>query len=422
MISTLRASRFVVFAVVLAVLALGLAASKGATHLASADDAQPQGVFPYERWDWNNDLCSDFFDIGPGGYVKIHLGSCTASSDLLGNAQDMGVGGIDQYILVGDWNKDGCKDMIWVIRGNFYLGKGDCGTSFKDIDTDPPFMDVAAPYNYFIGVGDWNGDFNPDLLARRTDDNTLVFLAGNGSMGLAAPVQIGTGWNAADIIVGAGDWNGDSYTDIIARWWTDNTLRLYAGNGDLSDNGGFSDVYPPPIINANIADADIIVGGGDWYPVAGQHCPDLMTWNAGNPSGLSYVPGNCSEQPFVGGGAQSNADPYLGPFAADNSSRHIWGDGDCSYSVVPRDGQVGLKFILGLTFSLNDPCPVAGAIVTVNSVTRVWGDWDCNGSVTPRDTQAVQKILLEATPLSESEGCPAIGALVGMFPHVTDQR
>jgi GH25 family lysozyme M1 (1,4-beta-N-acetylmuramidase) len=85
-----------------------------------------------------------------------------------------------------------------------------------------------------IGVGDLNGDGKPDLLARKPE-GTLWFYAGtgvspSGGPGYAAGVQIATGWQIYDAIVGVGDLTGDGHPDILARR-PDGTLWLYAGTG-----------------------------------------------------------------------------------------------------------------------------------------------------------------------------------------------
>src|SRR5688572_18837395 len=54
------------------------------------------------------------------------------------------------------------------------------------------------------------------------------------------------------------------------------------------------------------------------------------------------------------------------------------------------------------------PTPTA----TPAGASEVWGDSDCNGSIGARDNQALLRNVLAQAPLSQEEGCPAIGETV----------
>jgi hypothetical protein len=91
----------------------------------------------------------------------------------------------------------------------------------------------------------------------------------------------------------------------------------------------------------------------------------------------------------------------------------IWGDGDCSGAVAPRDGQADLNHFLNQTeLSQTPPCPAIGASVTINGLPYTWGDWDCSGAVAPRDGQADLNHFLNQTELSQNQPCPTVGATV----------
>jgi hypothetical protein len=394
-------------------LALALAMGTGTSATTSAEDAQPQGVFPNNRWDWNNDACPDFFDSFIGG-IQMHAGSCAGAGSTVGfgDPVSMGIGGIDQYLLGGDWDADGCKDMIWVIGSGLYLGAGNCGTGFKDVE--PPFLADASAYNYFVAPGYWNQDFVPDLLARRTSDNALVLLLGNGPGPIIETMDIGTGWHSADIILGLGDFDGDACSDVGARRIEDNLLYLYPGD---CSSGEFKPVNPT-VIGPGVEweNADWLVSGADWFRVQGQTCPDILSWNASSPAGLGFLPGNCDGQLYAGGGGLSQQDPFVAPFPSDNSTLSIWGDGDCGRSVAPRDGQADLKFFLQQTpLTQEYGCLPIGTQITVNGTTQIFGDWDCNGAVAPRDGQSALTAFLGKPPLTQTQPCPPMGKQVPLF-------
>ncbi|MGK5734337.1 FG-GAP repeat domain-containing protein, partial [Streptomyces sp. URMC 124] len=70
-----------------------------------------------------------------------------------------------------------------------------------------------------LTVGDFTGDGKPDLVATRRNDGKLFLYPGTSGKGLALladRIEIGSGaWNGMKH-VGAGDFNGDGKTDIIA--------------------------------------------------------------------------------------------------------------------------------------------------------------------------------------------------------------
>ncbi|MET7738278.1 VCBS repeat-containing protein [Streptomyces sp. NPDC005402] len=107
--------------------------------------------------------------------------------------------------------------------------------------TNPAFYALADPliaagsttYNRIVGPGDITGDGKGDLLAV-TGTGTLYLYAGTGSgMSVAGRVQLGTGWQQYNAVVGPGDLTGDGRPDLLARD-TSGTLWRYAGTGSAS--------------------------------------------------------------------------------------------------------------------------------------------------------------------------------------------
>ncbi|HEY9331129.1 MAG TPA: VCBS repeat-containing protein [Streptomyces sp.] len=86
-------------------------------------------------------------------------------------------------------------------------------------------------YDLTIGPGDLTGDGRADLLTRDTK-GYLYLHPGNGTgTGLAARIRIGGGWNAYNVIIGAGDFTGDGRADVVARD-SAGVLKMYRGSGD----------------------------------------------------------------------------------------------------------------------------------------------------------------------------------------------
>ncbi|WP_030869384.1 FG-GAP repeat domain-containing protein [Streptomyces sp. NRRL F-2747] len=95
---------------------------------------------------------------------------------------------------------------------------------------------VSTTWNYTmtVGPGDLTGDGKGDLLSRDSA-GTLWLHPGDGALvtKFGARVKVGTGWNAYDALVGAGDYSGDGRADLLARD-ASGRLFLFKGTGTAS--------------------------------------------------------------------------------------------------------------------------------------------------------------------------------------------
>jgi hypothetical protein len=101
-----------------------------------------------------------------------------------------------------------------------------------------------------------NGDSKPDLLAR-TPAGSLYFYPGSGDGSFGTKVLVGTGWQAYDEVIGAGDLNGDGVGDVLARTPA-GALYRFAGvsGGKLAAR---------VLVGASgWQQFNQIIGGGDW--------------------------------------------------------------------------------------------------------------------------------------------------------------
>ncbi|MFF2780868.1 FG-GAP repeat domain-containing protein [Streptomyces sp. NPDC058052] len=113
-------------------------------------------------------------------------------------------------------------DLLYVYQGHLYntSNKEDLGGGWQ-------------VYNRLVGPGDLSGDGKSDLLARDTS-GVLYLYRGNGAgTGFASRVRVGSGWNAYNQILGAGDYTGDGRADVLARDGSGN-LFLYRGTGSAT--------------------------------------------------------------------------------------------------------------------------------------------------------------------------------------------
>jgi len=188
---------------------------------------------------------------------------------------------------VGDLNGDGHNDLVAKIRKkgknkarlSIYLGRGN-GT-FKR--TAQHSVDLKG-FTGLSGPGDVTGDGHRDLVARKSSGVTETLPGlGNGTFGapvasaaasstgtprgavLGAPIYTGLTLPSANLLLNAGDWNRDGYSDLISRN-TDGNLYLYLGNG----KGKFG---APTRIGTGFGSVKMLSAAGD---ITGDGYPDLQ--------------------------------------------------------------------------------------------------------------------------------------------------
>ena len=105
--------------------------------------------------------------------------------------------------------------------------------------------------------GDFNGDGPQDVLARETSTGYLWMYRGNGTGGFLPRIRLGTGWNSFSAIIGPGDFSGDQRVDILARETATGVLWLYRGSG----TGGF---LPRVRVGTGWNVFNALVGPGDF--------------------------------------------------------------------------------------------------------------------------------------------------------------
>jgi FG-GAP-like repeat len=111
-------------------------------------------------------------------------------------------------------------------------------------------------YNLVIPAGDFDGDGHSDLLAR-APSGRLVLYPGNGSGGFLKTARtVGNGWGGFTSVFSPGDFTGDGSSDVIVRT-SSGLLYLYPGNG----SGGW---LQPRLIGRGWNTFSTIMSSGDF--------------------------------------------------------------------------------------------------------------------------------------------------------------
>ncbi len=181
----------------------------------------------------------------------------------------------DLILSPGDFDSDGDADVLarnaTTKALHLYRGNGDGG--FQP-GTGAAISSGWGGFDTIVGAGDFDGDTKPDLITRNATTKALHLYRGNGAGGFQAGTGnvIGSNWGGLDVIVGVGDFSGDTKPDLIGRNATTKALHLYHGNGA----GGFQ-TGTGNVIGSNWGGLDLIASVGDFD---GDTIPDLIARDA----------------------------------------------------------------------------------------------------------------------------------------------
>ena len=167
-----------------------------------------------------SDLDGDSF---PDVYARLGGAMVTYSSDDSGHLTrytrwGLGWNNMSQMSTGADFNGDGTADLMAVSttirQGTLTLFPG---TGQRDFGAPAAAFPSVPGADHIRLVGDVNGDGYVDAVARVGDGDALFLVRGLPGSGFSAPIRIGSGWNAFNLLEAAGDYDYDGVPDLLAR-------------------------------------------------------------------------------------------------------------------------------------------------------------------------------------------------------------
>ncbi|CAF0961466.1 unnamed protein product [Adineta steineri] len=182
---------------------------------------------------FNNDQFEDILVANSGNdTVGIWTGIGNGSFNSM-RTFSTGYGSHPQCISIGDFNHDNRTDIIVANNNSDSVG----------ILLNQPSINLQAQINYWLSsgsapaaviVGDFNNDNHLDIVVANNWANNVVVFLGFGNGTLASPIFQSTTPSSSPYALASGDFNNDTYLDIVVANQESNSIGVLLGYGNGS--------------------------------------------------------------------------------------------------------------------------------------------------------------------------------------------
>lgn len=216
-------------------------------------------------------------DVVMRGGANLYMGKGNGSGGFVQGAVLVASGGWDQFdavVSAGDFDSDGHPDLLArcaTAACPAGAGLGDLvvyhGDGSGGLLGTGHVVGSAWGGMHIAGLGDFDGDGNPDVLGWTDTAVGVTLFKGNGNDGWVSPsgTDIFIDSRTFDMLIPVGDYNGDGTADVLART-SAGSLYLCRGNGD----GTFAAAGCGSAINAGWSIFSDIIPVGDFKGI-GQY-------------------------------------------------------------------------------------------------------------------------------------------------------
>ena len=173
------------------------------------------------------------------GAARVYPGDGAGHVSRTGIARTTAFARVSSIFAVRDFNGDGRNDVAGVDKASgallLYRGVGKGGFAA------PVVLKKSWPYAQTAGVGDFNGDKLPDLVAATADRKLYLVPGASRGTKLGKSVRLGTLAAPVSALLGWGDLTGDARSDILVRDKGTGLGRIGSGTG----KGALGTVFGP---------------------------------------------------------------------------------------------------------------------------------------------------------------------------------
>ncbi len=390
----------------------------------SPDGTDPVLNLPYENainssghWnkqdpgDWGTNF-GDSFGGGSKGHADLLSDTDLRVLDVLGWTLTPVAGSSSNGFVANDFNGDGNADVFWQNSDGTLIDWSMNGAAISSAGLASNGSPLPAPpSSSVVGITDFNGDNEADILWRNNVNGSLVdwsmgggtLINASGVTANGAAVLVDSSWSA----LGVGDFNGDGLSDVLWRHSTDGSLAMWQMNGATVTSSAaptFNGVAVTPDASWSVGGIGDFDGDGTADILRRRTDGSLSEWT------MNGTTISASQAPTMNGAAVTPGASWsiagIGDFDGDGNADVLW----CG-----ADGSVTVWLMNGASITSGNAVTFNGAAVTVDASWHVVevGDFDGDGNADVlwrNDNGALAQWLMNGSQVASSTSPTLQGA------------